>query len=189
MAAGPAPGVNVNVVNSPTNPVPVTGSIGLSGTASVNVVNTPNVKVVNTVPTVNAANPAFQPFQDEEVIGWNAGSGLIGNDGTFLVPSGKRLVIEFVSFELTIPTGTRPTFNSVKIVNANSNTIPISFLIPLSFQGSAFLGGQNSDVFIGSSPTRLYADPGSTVTLSVRTNNADNGLAEVSVSGYLVDVQ
>jgi hypothetical protein len=38
--AGPDPGVNVTVTNRPSNPVPVTGSIGLSGTANVNVTNT-----------------------------------------------------------------------------------------------------------------------------------------------------
>src|SRR5262245_31875248 len=48
LAAGPEAGINVNVVNPPTSPVPVTGSIAVTGTSNVNVTNT-SIPVTGTV--------------------------------------------------------------------------------------------------------------------------------------------
>jgi hypothetical protein len=149
----------------------------------------PTVTVANTsanpVPTLSVDNAALQPFQHTEVIGFNAG--LLGGNATFTVPGGKRLVIEFVSFSLTIPAGQRPTFNFVTLDNPARPTVQFGFALAL--QGGGFISGQNSDVFVGTSPTRLYADPGSTVTLGVRRNqDAGTGLGTVSVSGYYVNV-
>src|SRR5260370_29834403 len=60
-AAGPPSGLDVHVVNTPSNPVPVT----LQGTGTVSgnvaITNTPNVNVVNT-PTVNIGN-SLKPSQ------------------------------------------------------------------------------------------------------------------------------
>jgi hypothetical protein len=189
---GPPGGLNVNVVNTPL-PVQgtVSGTVSISGTPSVNVANTPNVNVANTpnvnvtntVTTIDAANPASQPFQRAEVVSWN-NPNLIGGDATFTVPAGKRLVIEVVSYSLFLPTGTRPTLNFIDVSTANSNQSPVSYYVPVSLQGN----NGTEDVFTGNSLTRLYADPGSTVDVAVRSNST-SGLASVSVSGYLVNVQ
>jgi len=101
-AAGPPSGLDVNVVNTPSNPVPV--SLQGTGTVSGNVAitNTPNVKVVNT-PTVNIGN-SLRPSQlvTVETFG-NCPGGLgiafdqlEGADGTrqgFSIPAGKVLVV------------------------------------------------------------------------------------------------
>ncbi|MGH7287441.1 MAG: hypothetical protein ACREI8_05415 [Myxococcota bacterium] len=159
----------VLVVNSPAEPVPVDGTVSVEGPVTV----------------TDADNPAFQPFQNEELFSIPAGS--LGDDESFTVPSGKRLVIEFVSFKLVVPTGQKPTFNWVRI---NGSTGSVDFFFPLTVQATGdLIGGVNSDIFIGSSETRLYADPGSTVGLSVRRDaDVSTGSASVSVSGHLVDL-
>ena len=147
-----------------------------------------DVNVTNTVSTRGADNPAFQPFQHEGSI--NFGPGLVGSEATFTVPNGKRLVIEFASFWLLLPTGQKPTSNWVGVVNSAVSSNHLKHFVPLVFQGTSVFGGQNSDSFVGSSPVRLYADPGTTVELVVRSTGvgAGNGSAFVSISGYLVDV-
>jgi len=112
-AAGPPSGLDVNVVNTPSNPVPVT----LQGTSTVSgnvaVTNTPNVNVVNT-PTVNVGN-SLKPSQLVAVTsnvgntgischatGGNPVSGATAIDllqnadatsSSFSIPNGKVLVI------------------------------------------------------------------------------------------------
>ena len=102
-AAGPPGGLDVNVVNTPSNPVPVT----LQGTSTVSgnvaITNTPNVNVVN-APTVNIGN-SLKPSQLvtlETTNGCPTGlpgtafDQLEGADATrhgFSIPAGKVLVV------------------------------------------------------------------------------------------------
>src|SRR6266498_1651362 len=96
----------VKVINTPAEPVPVTGtttitgdislapgtSVAINNTPNVNVVNTPTVQVGNTrdapVSARDVDNPARQPFHKSISIGFLS---------AFVVPNGKRLVIEFFS--------------------------------------------------------------------------------------------
>lgn len=48
-AQGPPGGLDVRVTNAPTEPVPVTRSLGVSGTATVEVTNIPEVQSVEIV--------------------------------------------------------------------------------------------------------------------------------------------
>ena len=58
------------------------------------------------------------------------------------------------------------------------------FFIPL--QGN-FTATEN--IFVGSTPTRLYCNPGSTFRISVgRNSGTGGGVAVVSLSGYYVNV-
>jgi hypothetical protein len=149
-----------------------------------------DVQVINTeaapVQTQDVDNPAFQPFQLSQILTFPVG--LLGSNADFTVPAGKRLVIEFVSFQLTMPSGQKPTFNFITIDNPGQATVTFSFPM-LSEFNAGIIGGVNSDVFIGTSLTRLYANPGSKVTLSVRRNAViETGLATVSLAGYYVNV-
>jgi hypothetical protein len=154
-AAAPASGPGVTVTNPVSNPVPVR----------------------------DVENPARQPFQQELFL--STPDGLLGANDQFTVPSGKRLVIEFVSFTMNWPAGQLTTRAFINVCNASGNACPVSFYVPASFQATEFGG---TDFFVASSPTRLYADPGSVVGVAVRRNvTAGTGLATVAVSGYLVD--
>jgi hypothetical protein len=167
-AAAPPVPVPVQVTNVP---LPVEGAVTVEGT----------------VPTRDVDHPASQPFQHQELIGF--GEGLFGGQAEFTVPEDKRLIIEFVTFELNIPTGQRPTFNWVAVSNESGNVSPLRHYFPLTYQATTLLSGRVADIFIASSPTRLYADPGTTVQLAVRRDkDAGTGAAAVTVSGHFVDV-
>ena len=174
--------LNVKVTNTP---LPVQGTVSVA-------TNTPlpvqgEVSVAGVVSIKDVDKPTLQPFQHSGVFG--IAEGTLGANHTFEVPNGKRLVIEFVSFDVNFATGQRPTLNFVSVENSTANASPISFHVPLIYQATLVLAAQNSDLYIGNSMTRLYADPGSTVTLGVRkTGSTGTGLASVSVSGHLVDV-
>lgn len=136
-------------------------------------------------PVRDVTSPALQPFQHKATIGIPAG--LLGDDALFAVPAGKRLVIEFVSFNVYLPAGQDVTYLWVQINNPSRPDA--TFYFPATFQASDFVGGQDVYQFVAASPTRLYADPGSTVELAVRrTSDVGEGLASVSVSGHLVNV-
>jgi hypothetical protein len=144
-AAGPPPGLDVNVVNTPL--------------------------------------PVLQPFQHDSVI--TTPAGLLGGNDTFTVPAGKRLVIEFVSFRATWPAGQQTTLAFIGVCNSGGGVCPTNFFVPAIAQGPDFGGGA---LFTGSSPTRLYADAGTDVTVAIRRNaTTGTGLASVAVSGYLCE--
>lgn len=171
LAAGPPAGLGVRVLNTP---LPVTGTV-----------NVGPVNITGTVPIRDIENPARQPYQNDEILSTPAG--LLGDNATFTVPSDKRLVIEFVSFSANWPAGQYTTRFFIGVCNAAGGTCPTSYYVAPSAPVAEFGG----EVFsVGSSPVRLYADPGTEVTVGVRRNaTTGEGLASVSVSGYLVDVQ
>jgi hypothetical protein len=183
---GPAAGINVHVVNTP---LPVQGTVNVGNfpasstvSGSVSITGTPDVKVTNTasapVLTRDVDNPALQPFQNVRVISTPAG--LLGGDETFTVPAGKRLVIEFVSFQGSWPAGQATTRLFIGVCNSGGGACQTRFFFPAVPQGPDF-GGDS--LFTASSPTRLYADPGTDVTVSVRRNAAaGTGLASVEGS-------
>jgi hypothetical protein len=151
----------VLIVNPPSEPVPVEGSLGV----------------------VALDDPAFQPFQHAALAVIQPG--FAGGSATFTVPDGKRLVIEYVSFNIPLANGQAVLGVSVDVVNSNANQIPIRHEIPVLYTvaDSSFLRS------IGASATRLYADPGSTVTIrAARSGSTGQDIAPVNVSGYLVDL-
>ena len=155
-----------------------------SGPPPVTVDQPVNVVVTNPeaapVQVQDVDNPAFQPFTRSLLILFAPESP--GGDASFTVPSGKRLVIEFVSFFSTLPVGQKPMANLITIQG-------IQFFFPSALQGSGLLDGLNRDVFTGVSPTRLYANPGTTVTVGVRRDPATGGgSSTVGISGYYVNV-
>ena len=66
VAAGPRDGLQVNVVNTPANPVSVTGSatgtVGLAPGSSVSIANTPTVMLGSPIPLPTTAS-IRQPIQ------------------------------------------------------------------------------------------------------------------------------
>jgi hypothetical protein len=132
------------------------------------------------IPIRDVENPARQPFQRELQITVPAGSNGVAQ--TFTVPAGKRLVIEFVAASL----GLFPGQKGILLITTTVGGSIASYDLPLTDQGVGFTGFAG---FRTSQMVRIYADPGSTVTVVVGSDGATFPVAIgelVSLSGYLV---
>jgi hypothetical protein len=162
-----------------------TPSVSISGTPSVNVNNMPTVGIDSLNNTVkllqDPENPARQPFQSAVVCTF-LGEPFCLDTSSITVPSGKRLVIEFVSVLMTTSTGLKPLDLVLKTTVGN-NAVFHRFGPTLQFDDGT------TATSVGSFPTRLYADDSSTVFIGcVASNLSSSGSCEASVSGYLVNL-
>jgi hypothetical protein len=132
---------------------------------------------------------ALEPVQDRLTISMPAGatigtasmcvSGIQGTPSCVItVPAGKRLVIEAVSAQVDVPIDQRV---GLKVrVRAGGKEVEHDFVLGL-------VARSTQDWFVGNHLTRLYADPGSPVRVTViRTGSAGGGNAIVNLSGQLV---
>jgi hypothetical protein len=154
---------------------------GAQTVQDVNVVNTPAIEVVNT-PTVEVANVAgAQPFQKRFLLDIFANQ--YNDFATFAVPPGKILVIEFVSVHSWLPAA--QTFYG-KVTTVAGGTAAVFYF------RSEPLGDQFSQVDqrAVSSPTRIYADPGTNVQLLVERSHVSGSMTSIdfSISGHLLNV-
>ena len=152
----------VMVVNTPSEPVPVTGSI----TGDVNVANTVRVSDVRRRPF----NETFQlPFAEGQDL----------RSASFIVPPGKQLVVTFVSANASLPAGQAVTF-SVRGGDSGSNAALHRLVLSVGSSGSSF---------VTSEPLQLYLDAGEILTPIFRRSDTTGGAsANAAISGYLVDV-
>jgi hypothetical protein len=152
------------------------------------------------VPVHDVENPARTPFVVLERFALGTSNGFFGQE----VPTSKRFVIEFVSFDCT--TARSSTVSStvgsspVDVVAAflaaqhatSTSKAPVRYRLIVHKQGTiagnAALAVPTTDHYAVSQSVRLYADSGPlfvSASLSERGMTAD---CEVAVSGYLVDV-
>jgi hypothetical protein len=190
----------VNVVNTPTVNAQQSGTwnVGITGTPNVNIANTPTVNLgaassVGINGSVTIGNTASSPVLERDLdnparhrfqINGNCITSAVepsGCDIPFTVPSGKLLVIESVSVEAATPIGLQARA-SIRVVQDGAG---IPYFFPLQLQGTF----PAHDEFHGMEPVRLYADPGSTVTVAVEFSSSSIGNASGygAISGYLVD--
>ena len=188
---GGKPAQDVLVVNTATEPVPVTGEVALKPGSKVGIDPSGNgVTVVNgasqPIPVAgnirDADQPARQPFAHS--FSNNFTSGVCGDDDNIVVPSGKRLVIETVSGQVRVPSGQ----TAVLTLGATTSGVVASYPVPITFAGSNLcFDGQDS--FRTFEALRIYADPGSTVIVEVRRNSNTGPVSWfLTISGYLVDL-
>ena len=128
-------------------------------------------------------NPARQPVQFNAFVNFINGKDSANVQNFFIVPAGKRLVIETITGEIFAPIGqqVRPTL----ITTADGNFAPNHTLV---FDSKVTVAAQ--DIYRATLPVRFYADAGTSVILSVRRNSTsgNSGTAEVTFSGYLVNL-
>ena len=183
-AAGPVPGLNVTVTNTPTNPVPVTGSIGLTGNANVTVTNTGSNPLA--VLTLNLDDSVRNAFQTRLVFG----AGNPQTDKQFTVPTGKRLVIQSISMDVKI---NYPEIPEVLLELSMGGGTVVEFL-PLTFAGVSRLAGggfPEQEDYKALHTTRFLADGGTTVAVTTRPlllGPANSTSTVINFSGYLVDM-
>lgn len=171
----------VKIINSTSEPVPTT------------VVNSPTVKLAsNAAVTVNngEANPVLvqnvndgvTPFHQTVTGSFPAGS--FGGSGIISVPDGQRLVIEYVSAHVLLPTG--QNLHQVSVSTQIKGSTVQHFLVR-NQHGAHFSGTDN--VFTVGQQLRLYADGGSPIIFSLARNVATgNPGYSLAVSGYLVNI-
>jgi hypothetical protein len=121
------------------------------------------------------------PFQTSVDLNLPVGAG--GQNASFQVPAGKRLVIEYVSGEAFMPTGQKCLF-SIFTSLAGQSTPTRHLLETVSF---GKFGAP--DYFRTAQVVRLYADPGTGVMLRAdRDLTTGTATARMSLSGKLIAV-
>ena len=193
------PAKNVNVVNTPNVNVVNTPGVTVTNTPTVNVGNTPSVNVANTAtvqvsgtPSVEVKNdastpvitrstdePSRQPFSILRSCSTNTTGGTQTCTTTFNVPTNKELVIEYVNIQC-FGFGSPNPAQSTITTTAGGTSVPYNFL----------RGDPNpifNNVFQSNALVRIYADPGTTVTL-MGTQNGNGSTFAFSLSGYYVNV-
>jgi hypothetical protein len=142
----------------------------------VNVVNTPRVVVANT-PDATAQAAHFSLYGV-----WDDGSFTALSD-EYVVPPGKRLVIEHVSGSAELTPGQTQHYILLRVSQGDASfqhTLPVS-------QPIAFTETQATASY--SQALRMYVDAGGALrAVSGRTYTAGFADFSMSVSGYLVDV-
>ena len=158
---GLPPGPDVRVVNTDSNPVPITGQVAVASLPAI------QIDTTNPIPVTNADSPAMQPFNvgfDEVLAGFVP--------RTFTIPAGKRLVI--ANLQARAASGNAHALTIVSTVNGKFSVIEAPFSII-----------RNSDIWVNQQVLG-FADPGSTVEVYYTSMAADS--AVVSINGYFVDV-
>jgi hypothetical protein len=205
---------DVVVVNGPSQPVPVSGSIGVSGTVNANVTNTPNVNVtalpavqlapgtsvgISGTPGVNVLNQPTVSLASGTVVGVTNTSALQPVVLNTLVPLSPGQAGNNAN-AFTVPAGKRfvledisgsatlPTGQKLLDVALGVGGNPTTFVdAPITFRGTAATGVV--DVFQFGRPARGYAEAGYTTFASVeRDSGTGNGSVFVTVIGYLVNL-
>ena len=168
--------LSVFVTNDTAHPVPTRaiGTTAVSG--SVNVGNLPATQPVSGTVEVADSREPFETRIDLEA------SGATVSTGSFSVPAGKRLVVEFVSAAVNVPNGQTP------LVSLNASTGAVGFRVPVELQGVG-----NGNAFYGGALQVLdFAAPGSFYTASLERQLPAGGLPTgdgggfIYVSGYLI---
>ncbi len=199
-AAGAAPvfvtntGAAEAIPTAAQGTTPISGAVSITGTPSVSIANSPTValasgstvQISNTTPLPirDLDRPTAQPFNYRAHLTWVSGFAFANADGSqnFVVPDGKRLVIEFVSLQIGVP----PTRN-VTFARLDST---IGMVLTLTHAGTDF---QNNEIFAATHRVFTILEPGTRVVPTAFcvggdcTSTSATGMF-VSVSGYLVDV-
>lgn len=169
IAVAASPFTNVIVGNTADNPVPVTGTVALEGTPSVEVAD------------------EREPFEIR--VDASADPGDFVERASFTVPAGKRLVVEFMSVLVTVPTG------QVPLVGVNADTGALGFVMPLQFQGTQATSVGTFDHYTGAMKMLDFADPEEFYDIFLSRDSSTvagppPGRASMTVyaSGYLTDV-
>lgn len=125
---------------------------------------------------VTAGYDDLAPFSQRLDIVLSSGFG----QGTFTVPAGVRLVIDYISADLACNPGGSMLFDVATYLNGAE----VESHLPV-FPNGVILGQQ---VFSVSSPVHIYADPGSTVTIALLGPSTGSGGSIVGVYGHFVPV-
>jgi hypothetical protein len=118
--------------------------------------------------------PDSQPFSQRLDISISGNSGR----ATFVVPTGKTLVIDYVSSDADIPVGDSILFGVETFLQGNEVEAHLPMVPVGTILGNA--------TFAMSAPVKIYADGGSTVTVFILTSGTDFGGLIVGIYGHFI---
>lgn len=172
------PPTEVKVINTPAEPVPVTGTVNVGnlGSSPLPVTGTVNIGNLGNSPLpVRDVDRAVRiPVQ--YTIPLSMSNGQFGRAETVTIPAGKMLVVEYVSANGLIYTGRiGQVYLQTPTPNSTFNTFTHNFLWK-----------QDGIDFTVSSQARMYATGSLTMGLT-RDSNQGPTLTFGSVTGYLID--
>jgi hypothetical protein len=163
-APPPVPTSNVNVVNTPTNPVPVIGTVK------------------------DAENPARNSVQLELIM--QPPAGMLGADAQVTIPAGKIFVLEYVSYQVQTPPGVTATELSIAATGRQLNGTTAVFVYTLAVPPPSFTDAQSGTITRSNQVVRLYAQPGTLfVHFVVNGTGSPPPNVTLDLSGYLVSTQ
>lgn len=145
------------------------------GPQDVNVINPTS----SPIPVRDVDNPARQPFQSHIQCSLD---GTNSCEGTLTAPSGKELVIEYISMDLFADSGVMAYPPRLTVPQAGSQE-PYFFPLPQQIDDGSEV------VFVGVHQTRLYVVPSGEIQLHCAVSHSVSlGACDVTISGYLADV-
>ena len=144
--------------------------------ASLLVPCTPALSATLPKAAVTAGYDDLAPFSQRLDIVLSSGFG----NGTFTVPAGVRLVIDYISADVACAVGGSVLFDVATYLNGAE----VESHLPV-FPNGVVLGQQ---VFSVSSQTHIYADPLSTVTIAILGPSSGSAGSIVGVYGHFVPV-
>ena len=179
----------VQVANTAANPVPVAGTIDVSSLPAVQLASGQAIADSSGRQGIMLHNQFSVP-SGPGVIVLEAREHARGLNGPFVVPAGKRLVIQDVSLLVFISQGT-PILSSglvLQTLGGNNTVFEGRLEVPLTFRGSStvLVGGQ--DKYSAEAHVTAYVDAGSSVDVSVARESINGALTvSYTIIGYLVD--
>lgn len=154
------------------------GRFDLAGAATKGSGKDASGKTAAASPTIGPpGSTAFQPV-DAALTGTLVNGGADITTSTYVVPAGKELVIEQVSFSVTMPKNENLPYAFI-LANRNATYVAPMHKAPASASTTAITGSQL---------TRIYADPGSGVDcVFTRFPATGSGPTECDFDGYLIN--
>jgi len=149
---------------------------------AVTVSGTPHVKIVNStassVLVQGVQNLVGAPFQASGACSMTAVVGAC--EVNFTVPANKLLVVETVSMDINVQPGQKA--DALMVVERGGKPARVFMLPQLQLSANRF------DFFTVLKTVRVYADPGTTVSIiGQRSSGVGTAGTEAATSGYLVD--
>jgi hypothetical protein len=171
----------VKIINSTSEPVPTTvnnsPTVKLASNAAVTVNNGESSPVLT-----RNVNDGVTPFHQAIIGSFPTGS--FSGSAIIPVPDGKRLVIEYVSAHVPLPTGQNLSQISVS-TQIKETTVQHSLV--RNEHGSHL--STSTNLFTVGQSLRLYADGGTPIIFSLARNaNTDSSGYGFTVSGYLINL-
>jgi hypothetical protein len=176
------PSAPVTVVNTPSNPVPVS----LQGTGTIS----GSVAITNEVSVRDADNPAFQPITLTVRFSFDSGVGPDArSDSIYTVPAGKRFVIEHAAARVlaTPASNTGRAYFDLQVSDGTSS-VPV----PIGTTNESGPCTLSQACCVISKPVRVYVDPGSSITVALGflvSQSSAFTSGNITISGHLVDIQ
>lgn len=129
----------------------------------------------------DAARQPVEFFADVSFADGSDSSGIFFN---FIVPAGKRLVIETISAEIFVPVGQQVT---AEVSTELNNFFPF---VALPFNSKFTNNSLSEDEYIATIPVRMYSDPGTPPGGRIFRNSTQGSstLGFVQCFGYLVNL-